>query len=162
MENKKINIIIVDNNKDFCNILEDYLSMQKDIVVTGSARNGVEALKLIVEKKPDIVVLDIIMPILDGLGVLERLKSMEINPKPHIIVLSAVGQETIIQRAITLGADYYVVKPFDMEVFIQRIRQILNNKNNRSYLKIPLNYINKYSKLIAMDASKLKLQNRIS
>ena len=162
MENKKINIIIVDNNKDFCNILEDYLSMQKDIVVTGSARNGVEALKLIVEKKPDIVVLDIIMPILDGLGVLERLKSMEINPKPHIIVLSAVGQETIIQRAITLGADYYVVKLFDMEVFIQRIRQILNNKNNRSYLKIPLNYINKYSKLIAMDASKLKLQNRIS
>ena len=95
--------------------------------VTGIAENGVEALKLIEEKKPDLVVLDIIMPILDGLGVLERLHKMDLNPMPRIIVLSAVGQEKITQRAISLGADYYVIKPFDMEVFIKRIRQTLNN-----------------------------------
>ena len=126
MEEKKINIIIVDDNKEFCNILNDYLLTQKDIVVTGIAQNGVEALKLIEEKKPDLVVLDIIMPILDGLGVLERLNTMELNPRPRIIILSAVGHEKITQRAISLGADYYVIKPFDMEVFANRIRQTLN------------------------------------
>lgn len=67
------------------------------------------------------------MPHLDGLGVLERLNSMQLNPMPRVIVLSAVGQDRITQRAITLGADYYVVKPFDMDVFTKRIRQMFNN-----------------------------------
>lgn len=127
MEESKISVIIADDNKEFCNILNDYLLNQRDIVVTGIAKDGVEALKLIAEKKPDLVVLDIIMPHLDGLGVLERLNTMNIDPMPRIIVLSAVGQDKITQRAITLGADYYVVKPFDMDVFTKRIRQMFNN-----------------------------------
>ncbi|MCB2295922.1 sporulation transcription factor Spo0A [Clostridium algoriphilum] len=127
MEESKINIIIADDNKEFRNILNDYLSMEKDIVVTGIAENGVEALKLIKEKKPDLVVLDMIMPIPDGLGVLEKLNTMDLDPMPRIIILSAVTHDKITQRAISLGADYYVVKPFDMEVFIKRIRQMLNN-----------------------------------
>ena len=127
MEEPKINVLIADDNKEFCNILNDYLLNQKDIVVTGIAKDGLEALKLIQERKPDLVVLDIIMPHLDGLGVLERLNSMNISPMPKVIVLSAVGQDKITQRAIILGADYYVVKPFDMEVFTKRIRQMFNN-----------------------------------
>ncbi|OFI07608.1 stage 0 sporulation protein A [Clostridium acetireducens DSM 10703] len=126
MENKKISIVIADDNKEFCNILNDYLLSQKDILVTGVAKDGVEALKLIDEKKPDLVILDIIMPHLDGLGVLERLNSTDTNPMPRVIVLSAVGQDKITQRAINLGADYYVVKPFDMDVFTKRIRQMFN------------------------------------
>ena len=98
-----------------------------DIQVIGTAKDGLEALSLIEERKPDLVVLDIIMPHLDGLGVLEKLNTMNLNPMPRIIVLSAVGQDKITQRAITLGADYYVIKPFDMEVFTQRIRQMFNN-----------------------------------
>lgn len=127
MENSKISVIIADDNKEFCNILNDYLLNQRDIVVTGIAKDGIEAIKLIQEKKPDLVVLDIIMPHLDGLGVLERLNNLNINPMPKIIVLSAVGQDRITQRAIMLGADYYVVKPFDMDVFAKRIRQMFNN-----------------------------------
>jgi len=127
MENNKISVVIADDNKEFCNILNDYLLNQRDIVVTGVAKDGIEALKLIQEKRPDLVVLDIIMPHLDGLGVLERLNAMNIDPLPRIIVLSAVGQDKITQRAITLGADYYVVKPFDMDVFTKRIRQMFNN-----------------------------------
>lgn len=127
MEDSKITVLIADDNKEFCNILNDYLLNQRDIVVTGIAKDGVEALKLIEERKPDLVVLDIIMPHLDGLGVLERLNTMNLNPMPRIIVLSAVGQDKITQRAITLGADYYVVKPFDMDVFTKRIRQMFNN-----------------------------------
>ncbi|MBU3113874.1 sporulation transcription factor Spo0A [Clostridium lacusfryxellense] len=126
MEESKAKVIIADDNKDFCNILKDYLLMQTDIVVTGIAENGVEALKLIEKEKPDLIVLDIIMPILDGLEVLERLNEMELDSRPRIIVLSAVGHEKITRRAISLGADYYVLKPFNMEVFIRRIRQMLN------------------------------------
>jgi len=127
MEDPKTNIIIADDNKEFCNILNDYLLTQNDMVVTGIAENGVEALKLIEEKKPDLVILDIIMPILDGLGVLERLNTMDLNPMPRIIILSAVGNDKITQRALSLGADYYVLKPFDIEVLIKRIREMSNN-----------------------------------
>lgn len=127
MEDSKISVIIADDNKEFCNILNDYLLNQKDIIVTGIAKDGLEALKLIEDKKPDLVILDIIMPHLDGLGVLERLNAMNINPMPRIIVLSAVGQDKITQRAITLSADYYVIKPFDMNVLTRRIRQMFNN-----------------------------------
>lgn len=141
MEESKINVIIADDNKEFCNILSDYLANQRDIVVTGIAKDGLEALELVQEKSPDLVVLDIIMPHLDGLGVLERLNGMNINPMPRIIVLSAVGQDKITQRAITLGADYYVVKPFDMDVFTKRIRQMFNNvitSNDESKKAIPI------------------------
>lgn len=127
MEESKIKVIIADDNKEFCNILNDYLLNQRDIVVIGIAKDGVEALNLIQEKKPDLVILDIIMPHLDGLGVLERLGSLNVDPFPRVIVLSAVGQDKITQRAISLGADYYVVKPFDMDVFTKRIRQMFNN-----------------------------------
>ncbi|MBE6058125.1 sporulation transcription factor Spo0A, partial [Clostridium sp.] len=127
MEETKINVIIADDNKEFCNILSDYLLNQRDIMVTGIANDGVEALKLVEEKKPDLIILDIIMPHLDGLGVLEKLNSIDITPMPRVIVLSAVGQDKITQRAINLGADYYVVKPFDMDVFTKRIRQMFNN-----------------------------------
>lgn len=135
MEDSKISVIIADDNKEFCNILNDYLLSQRDIVVTGIAKDGVEALQLIQEQKPDLVVLDIIMPHLDGLGVLERLNAMDLNPMPRVIVLSAVGQDRITQRAITLGADYYVVKPFDMDVFTKRIRQMFNNTISSDEIK---------------------------
>ena len=127
MKESKISVLIADDNKEFCNILNDYLLSQRDIVVTGIAKDGLEALKLIEEKQPDLVVLDIIMPHLDGLGVLERINSLGLEKTPRVIVLSAVGQDKITQRAITLGADYYVVKPFDMDVFTERIRQMFNS-----------------------------------
>jgi two-component system response regulator (stage 0 sporulation protein A) len=124
MEQKKINIVIVDDNREFCNILKDYLSAEENINIYGIAHDGVAALKLIEEKIPDIVVLDIIMPRLDGIGVLERLKETKLAQQPKVIILSAVGQDQITQRAISLGAEYYVVKPFDMKMFIERIKQI--------------------------------------
>lgn len=138
-------MIIADDNKDFCSILSDYLATQDDVEVVGIAKDGLEALELITKKRPDVLVLDIIMPHLDGLGVLERLHTLELEKFPKVIVLSAVGQDKITQRAINLGADYYVVKPFDFEIFIKRIRQITGTTpaiiERRKQIEIPSSLI---------------------
>jgi two-component system response regulator (stage 0 sporulation protein A) len=126
LKNEKIRILIADDNREFGDILSEYLESQDDIEVVGVARDGIEAYEMIVSKKPEIAILDIIMPHLDGLGVLERINSTRLDKRPLFIMLSAVGQDKITQRALALGAEYYVVKPFDMDVLISRIRQLKN------------------------------------
>ena len=123
MFNDKIQVVLADDNKDFGEILCEYLNSQEDIEVIGIARDGLEAYDIISSKMPDVAILDIIMPNLDGLGVLEKINSVNLSKKPMFIMLSAVGQDKITQRAMSLGAEYYVVKPFDMDVLISRIRQ---------------------------------------
>lgn len=125
MSLQTVKILIADDNKDFCNILGEYLNSQPDFEVVGLAKDGLEVIDLVEKKLPDIIILDIIMPHLDGLGVLEKLNSMHLDKFPKVIVLSAVGQDKITQRALTLGAEYYVVKPFDMDVFAKRIRECI-------------------------------------
>lgn len=126
MSSKKIQVVIADDNREFGDILYEYLNNQDDIEVVGVARDGIEAFDLITSKMPDIAILDIIMPHLDGLGVLEKIASTPISKRPLFIILSAVGQDKITQRALALGAEYYVVKPFDMDVLVSRIRQLKN------------------------------------
>ncbi|KJF28154.1 sporulation transcription factor Spo0A [Clostridium aceticum] len=135
---EKIRVLIVDDNEDFCDILSEYLERQEDIEVIGIAQDGLKAIEQIGEKTPDVVVLDIIMPHLDGLGVLEKLNSMNLATFPKVIILSAVGQDRITQRAISLGADYYVIKPFDFEVFIDRIRQMAGSSSSAHSKKRPI------------------------
>lgn len=126
--NEKIKIVLADDNKDFCQVLKEYLSNEEDIEILGIAKDGIEALDLVKRTQPDLLVLDVIMPHLDGLGVIEKLNAMDIPKMPKIIVLSAVGQDKITQSAINLGADYYIVKPFDFVIFINRIRELVSNK----------------------------------
>ena len=120
---EKITILIADDNQDFTHTLSSYINSQDDMEVIGIAKDGNEAVSLIPNINPDIVLLDVIMPHLDGLGVLEKMSSMSCK-KPIFIMLSAVGQDKITQKAINLGAEYYVVKPFDIELLIKRIRDI--------------------------------------
>lgn len=131
---KKIQVVIADDNREFGDILYEYLNSQSDIEVVGVARDGMEAYELITDKLPDIAILDIIMPHLDGLGVLEKVNATAIGKRPLFIILSAVGQDKITQRALALGAEYYVVKPFDMDVLVSRIRQ-LKDMNQAAVIK---------------------------
>lgn len=125
---QRIEVLLADDNREFTNLLAEYISDQEDMVVAGTAFNGEEVLQFIerTDKLPDVLILDIIMPHLDGLGVLERLREMNLNPQPKIIMLTAFGQENITQRAVQLGASYYILKPFDMDVLASRIRQLVN------------------------------------
>jgi len=126
---QKIEVLLADDNREFTNLLAEYISEQHDMVVTGVAYNGEEVLRHLSETRsvPDVLILDIIMPHLDGLGVLERLRGMNLSPQPKIIMLTAFGQENITQKAVQLGASYYILKPFDMEMLTNRIRQLVSN-----------------------------------
>lgn len=128
---KKIRVLIVDDNQNFCTILNEHIKEQDDFEVVGIAHNGLKAVELIKETVPDIVVLDIIMPHLDGLGVLEEVGELGLIDKIKFIILSAVGQDNITRRAINLGATYYVIKPFDFDLFIDRLRQLSKSSKSK-------------------------------
>ena len=120
----KITILIADDNPDFARTLTGYIEEDNELEIIAIARDGKQAVEMIINTQPDVVLLDVIMPHLDGLGVLEKINGIKINKKPTCIMLSAVGQDKITQKAILLGAEYYVVKPFDIELLIKRIREI--------------------------------------
>ena len=123
MTRETIKVAIADDNREFVGIIQEYLAGQRDFELVGVAYNGEQILTIIEEKKPDVVILDIIMPHLDGIGVLESLQGLR-GKRPKIIMLTAFGQESITQRVVELGADYYILKPFNMDVLASRIRQL--------------------------------------
>ena len=124
MGQSKIRVLLADDNRDFCDVVSSYLGRHDDIEIVGVANDGVEALAKMDTIKPDVAIIDGIMPRLDGLGVLEKLRSRPELESPICIMLSAVSQEKITQKAIDLGVEYYMVKPFDMESLVMRIRQL--------------------------------------
>lgn len=123
---KPIRVLLADDNREFIEVLKEYITRQEDMQLIGVAYHGNEALELIYREQPDLVVLDIIMPHLDGLGVLEKIQN-DVQ-KPHVIILTAFGQESMTQRAVKLGADYFILKPFDLDTLGKRIRQLQGNE----------------------------------
>ena len=121
---EKITVLIADDNREFANTLIGHLEKEENMEIIAVAKDGEEACNMIINTQPDIVLLDVIMPHLDGLGVLEKIGKANMEKQPTVIMLSAVGQDKITQKAINLGAEYYVVKPFDIEVLIQRMNEI--------------------------------------
>lgn len=120
---EKIRVAVADDNRDFMSVVEEYFKEQPDIDLAGVAYNGEEILKILSEQEVDVIVLDLIMPHLDGIGVLEAINASSMK-RPKIIMLTAFGQENVTQRIVELGADYYVLKPFNMEILTSRIRQL--------------------------------------
>lgn len=158
---EKITVLIADDNQEFSMTLASFLDKQDEIEVVGVAKDGNEAIDIIANKMPDVVLLDVIMPHLDGIGVLERINMIKLEKKPICVMISAVGQDKITQKAIELGAEYYVIKPFDIEVLLKRIRELKNYKpvqNNNfisketksKYIEIPQNVMKSDSNLEAL------------
>lgn len=125
MATRPIRVLVADNNIELCRTIEEFLNGQGDIEVAALAHDGQEALEKLEEVLPDVMILDITMPNLDGMAVLERMGSLELDPAPKVIVLTAMGREDIIKRFTELGADYFIIKPFDLELLAERIRQFI-------------------------------------
>ncbi len=122
---EKLNVAIADDNEKMVEVLSRIIDQDEDLKLVGKAHNGEEICNIIKEKQPDVVVLDIIMPKLDGLSVMERLSHDDnLKKVPSFIVVSAVGQERITEDAFDLGADYFMLKPFDNKMLLNRIKHI--------------------------------------
>ena len=122
---EKLNVAIADDNERILRVLEDYISQDNGLNVVGKAKNGEEMYDIIKKEKPDVVLVDIIMPKMDGISLMEKVnKDMSLTKIPKFIVMSAIGQETITEDAFKMGANYYIMKPFDNEVVINRIKSV--------------------------------------
>ena len=128
MNKTTIKVLLADDNKDFCDIIVAHLHKQEDIRVVAVAVDGIDAMNKIRDTQPDVAIIDGIMPRLDGLGVLERLQALEEKDRPVTIILSALSQDKVVQKALDLGAAYYMVKPFDMDALTHRIRQLMQEQ----------------------------------
>ncbi len=156
----KIKIMIVDDNLLTAKALYDKLSEGQDFEMLDIAKDGIEAIERIQKERPDVVLLDIIMPKLDGIGVLEYSKEYRENGLPVFIVYSAVSTENYVSRAMNLGANYYIIKPFDESVLALRIKQIYTDSNVKQYsmkdynARIPNRQKNRYDDELKVLATK--------
>ena len=128
----KLNVGIADDNLQMVQLLSKIIDSDEELHVVGTAENGVEAYQMIKEKKPDVVLLDVVMPKMDGLGVLDKVhQDKELVKRPAFVMISAIGQEQITEAAILKGASYFVMKPFDNEILINRIKSLTSRKEYR-------------------------------
>ncbi len=129
-----LNVAIADDNQRILDMLETIIGMDKELNLVGKAKNGEEMCQIIRDRQPDVVLLDLIMPKMDGLTVMEHVsQDKDVNKRPYFIVITAVGQERITEDAFNKGANYYVMKPFNNEMLLNRIKSV--RKMFRNYEK---------------------------
>ena len=125
MSVEKLKVVMADDNLLLCEIVSNYLQTQSDIELVDIAHDGLEAYEKIKKNKPHVALLDCAMPMLDGLGVLEKLLQ-DNSYKPVCIMLSGIRHDAVTKRAYDLGAEYYIIKPFELDVLADRIRMFRN------------------------------------
>ena len=123
MEN--VNVVIVDDNPMILNTLDEVISSEAGLSVIGRADNGKDAIDMIKDTQPDVVLLDLVMPQMNGITVVENIKKKTSMLKnPAFIILSAVGGEQMTEEAFQAGANYFLMKPFDKDILVNKIRRI--------------------------------------
>ncbi len=120
-----LNVAVADDNEKILNILCDIVDNEQDLTLVGKANNGEELCRIIKSKEPDVVLLDLIMPKMDGLAVMDSVnQDRNMSKCPDFIVVTAVGKENITEDAFKRGANYYIMKPFDNQSVVNRIKSV--------------------------------------
>ena len=131
---EQLSVAIADDNQKILNVLGEIVSADRELDLVGKAKNGEEMCQIIKDRQPDVVLLDLIMPKMDGLTVMEQInQSQPFSKRPYFIVVTAVGQERITEDAFNKGANYYVMKPFNNDMLLDRIKSV--RKMFRNYEK---------------------------
>ena len=117
-----VRVMISENCKNYAGLLSQRLSMYPDIEIVGVAGDGNKTIQMLPLLRPDVLLLDIVMPQVDGLEVLRRIRG--VHHGTVVYVISALGSDDIIREALALGARYYFVKPFNTNSMVQRIREV--------------------------------------
>ena len=125
MEIKRTKIFIVDDSQDTIDNIKSKLQQDESFEVVGTAQNVQDALGLIIEKKPDVVITEIVLKGEDGFELIERGK--EVAPLTKFFVLSSLSQESFVEKAMKLGAVYYMAKPFSVENLQKRLYDIIQS-----------------------------------
>lgn len=122
---EKISVIIVDDNEKVIENIDSALSKDTAIQIIGKAKNGQEAYELIRKSTPDVVILDLIMPKMDGLSLMNKVNEDGAMIKmPFFIITSAISNENVIQDAFGYGAGYYLLKPFETNMIADRVKGV--------------------------------------
>ncbi|WP_373521861.1 response regulator [Aquiflexum sp.] len=129
-----INIALVDDHKMFAKGIAGLLEDEEDFQVLGVFSNGQELLDFLKSRKVDVVLTDMNMPVMDGAGVIEAVRSS--RPRPKIIVLSMYDDEAIFQKCQKLGANAYVLKNADPDELIYTIREVFEGSHVMSFQKV--------------------------
>ena len=116
-------VVLADSNEEFRGMLRDIIERAEGFTVVGTAGDGEEAVKLIGEKRPDLVVMDHVLPVLDGLSVLRQIKPNE-EANPRVIILSSFYTDKILAEVVELGADYFLSKPCAPDALLDRMHSI--------------------------------------
>lgn len=119
----KARVLIADSGEDFRYLMADTISAEEDMTVVGTAGDGVETLALVSDKQPDVVVMDLVLTKMDGLGVLQKLAQSKQNTA--VIIVSGFFNDHVVQEAAELGAYYFMPKPCDVPALLSRIRQVV-------------------------------------
>ena len=114
-------VLIADDSEFMRNLLREILEEEHDIV--GEAENGVEAVEVFKKKQPDLVMMDIVMPIRDGIEATDEIKNE--FPNSNVIMCTSVGQEEKMKEAVKAGADGYITKPFQKPSVIEAIQDVV-------------------------------------
>lgn len=128
---EKIKIMVVDDNRDLVTTVAEYFQNHPSIEVIHTAYNGKQCLDLLEERVPDVLLLDIIMPHLDGIAVMDHLHENQLYPQMKVIMLTAFGQEEVMKQAVDLGTAYFMLKPFEFDRLVQQILQVAGSATER-------------------------------
>lgn len=123
-----ISILIVDNSNEFATLFKSRLNLYNGIKVLPIASSAADALLLLQNYAVDVLLLDIVMPGMDGLQLLEKINEM--NFDPLVIVVSALSTNAIVKKALELGASCCFDKPIDCDKLILKIHQLINHSNS--------------------------------
>lgn len=119
----KLKVLIADDNGEMRGLLKTAVDSQPDINVCACVADGQEALAKIIALEPDVVLMDILLQKLDGFGVMKELNARSLHKKPAVILITGFVNNQVSSEAMALGAKYIVLKPFDSDMLIERIRQ---------------------------------------
>ena len=118
MDNRR-SVLLADANEEFRGMLREVIEKTEEFAVVGSTGDGTEALQILEQQKPDVAVIDVVLPGTDGLGILRRLKEQEARTK--VIMLSAFCTDQVVAEAMNLGATYFLPKPCEAQTLLDRM-----------------------------------------
>lgn len=132
-----LKLLIIDNNKEYATELKNEFEKMEGVTVIGIASDGIEGIEYINATSPDIVVLDVVMPRLDGFGVLEK----EFSKRPEFIMLSEMCNDKIAAKALYAGAGYYLSKTLAKKDIANRVMQMVKVNEKPTLVKADKNNI---------------------